>query len=38
MKDGTDEEFNLYTDQCYEIKKLETDNTNFSKELTTLTV
>jgi hypothetical protein len=37
MKDGTDEEFNLYTDQYYEIKKLETDNSNFSKELTSLT-
>ena len=37
MKDGTAEEFNLYTDQYYEIKELETDNSNFSKELTSLT-
>jgi hypothetical protein len=38
MKDGTVEEFNLYTDQYYEIKELETNNSNFSKELTRLTV
>ena len=38
MKDGTAEEFNLYTDQYYEIKELETDNGEFSKELTSLTV
>ena len=38
MKDGTVEELNLYTDQYYEIKELETDNSNFSKELTSLTI
>ena len=37
MKDGSVEEFNMYTDNYYEIKELETDNSDFSKELTTLT-
>ena len=37
MKDGSADEFNMYTDNYYEIKELETDNSDFSKELTTLT-
>ena len=37
MKDGSVEEFNMYTDNYYDIKDLETDNSDFSKELTTLT-
>jgi hypothetical protein len=37
MKDGSAEEFNMYTDNYYNIKDLETDNSDFSKELTTLT-
>ena len=37
MKDGTAEEFNVYTDHYYEIRDLETDNSDFSKELTSLT-
>jgi hypothetical protein len=37
MKDGSAEEFNMYTDNYYDIKELETDNSDFSKELTTLT-
>tara|TARA_B110000261_G_scaffold58554_1_gene68953 strand:+ start:226 stop:1062 length:837 start_codon:yes stop_codon:yes gene_type:complete len=37
MKDGSVEEFNMYTDNYHDIKELETDNSDFSKELTTLT-
>jgi len=37
MKDASAEEFNMYTDHYYEIRDLETDNSNFSKELTSLT-
>jgi hypothetical protein len=33
MKDGSAEEFNMYTDNYYDIKDLETDNSDFSKEL-----
>tara|TARA_Y100000389_G_scaffold170407_1_gene177427 strand:+ start:559 stop:1419 length:861 start_codon:yes stop_codon:yes gene_type:complete len=38
MADGGDKEFNVYTNHYYEIKDLETDNSEFSKELTTLAV
>ena len=35
--DGSDEAFESYTTNYYEIKELEEDNSEFSKELTTLT-
>jgi hypothetical protein len=38
MKDGGDQEFQSYTDYYYEIKDMETDNSEFSKELSSLTV
>ena len=37
MKDGTAEEFDVYSCHYYEIRDLETDNSDFSKELTSLT-
>ena len=36
--DGSDEAFEAYTNNYYEIKDLESDNSEFSKELSTLTV
>ena len=38
MKDGSVEEFNMYTNNYYDIKDLETDNSDFSKELSTLVI
>ena len=38
MKDGGNEEFQSYTDFYYEIKDMENDNSEFSKELSSLTV
>ena len=38
MVDGGDKEFNRYTNHYYEIKDLETDNSEFSKELSSLAV
>ena len=38
MKDGSADVFNSYTNNYYEIQNLETDNSDFSRELTSLTV
>jgi len=38
MKDNNPEEFNSYTNNYFEINDLETNNSNFSKELSTLVV